>query len=393
MQDIENRLRELSDRVNEQMPSELHPTPRARRRIRVSRAVRSGAVLATIATLAVGGFAASDLLKERSVLQPAERNDQDVPPPAPMRNGRILHSGDGTEWRKDTAPPPPDDESYYAWDAYDQDTGSFLHVSESGLNFVVNQEGLIAEFPCDPAADCGLMDTFGPGPDEVTAPAENLTVPAEEPGLRRVQIMGFDGAVRDTLDVSAIVTQDQVLADLAWSPDGSRLAISTEHMPGCDSNPCEGNVWIFDRDGGEPQLVYTESAPDDLVEGQYVNTPVLTNLAWSPDGQSLGLLAGGIFGDDGVTTRLVALRLPPGQQVRVDTLHVYDDNKDWPKNHGSLATNDDDLHFNFAWSPDGSRIAVNNRGGIAEISAENGTILVRHSGKDLHAPLAWLPKR
>jgi hypothetical protein len=80
MQDLEDRLKELGDRVGRQVPPELRPTPRALRSIRVGRAVRSGAVLATVAALVIGAFAATDLLRERSSVQPA---DEQVTPPQP----------------------------------------------------------------------------------------------------------------------------------------------------------------------------------------------------------------------------------------------------------------------------------------------------------------------
>ena len=57
MQDLEDRLKELGDRVARHAPSELRPTERALRRIRVGRAIRSGGVLATVAALVIGGFA------------------------------------------------------------------------------------------------------------------------------------------------------------------------------------------------------------------------------------------------------------------------------------------------------------------------------------------------
>ena len=79
MRDIENRLKVLGESVSRQAPSELRPTARALRRIRVGRAVRSGAVLATVAALVIGGFAGARSLTSDEALPPAER-DSDVSP-------------------------------------------------------------------------------------------------------------------------------------------------------------------------------------------------------------------------------------------------------------------------------------------------------------------------
>jgi hypothetical protein len=51
------------------------------------------------------------------------------------------------------------------------------------------------------------------------------------------------------------------------------------------------------------------------------------------------------------------------------------------------------LTFAFAWSPDGSRIAVTSGPGVTEISAADGHVLARHRGDDVLGPLAWLPDR
>jgi WD40 repeat protein len=203
-----------------------------------------------------------------------------------------------------------------------------------------------------------------------------------------------DDTLQDTLDISAVLSQgrDLNLSDLAWSPDGSRLAISTESDDfDCDrsSAPCEGKVWIFDRDGGEPQLVFTERAPERVV---------LRDLAWSPDGGTLALLVASDFYSfdysDSASEerpRLIALRVPPNQPVRAETLKVYDD---WDPGVKVIVVADDyHVAFPFAWSPDGTRIAVTSAGGIAEISSEDGEVLARHPGEGVDGPLAWLRER
>lgn len=79
MRDLEDRLKELGDSVSRQAPSELRPTARALRRIRVGRAVRSGAVLATVTALVIGGFAGARSLTNDEGLPPAEENSNLTP--------------------------------------------------------------------------------------------------------------------------------------------------------------------------------------------------------------------------------------------------------------------------------------------------------------------------
>jgi WD40 repeat protein len=138
-------------------------------------------------------------------------------------------------------------------------------------------------------------------------------------------------------------------------------------------------------------LVFTERAPEGVV---------LRDLAWSPDGRTLALLVASDSYSYGYSDsasekrpRLVALRMPPIEPARAETLKVYDD---WDPGPGArVLVSSDDYHvvFPFAWSPDGTRIAVTSAGGIAEISAEDGEVLARHPGEGVWGPLAWLRKR
>lgn len=75
MQDLEDRLKELGNSVSRQAPSELQPTARALRRIRVGRTIRSGAVIATAAAMVIGGFAGARSLSndDAGLVPPAER--------------------------------------------------------------------------------------------------------------------------------------------------------------------------------------------------------------------------------------------------------------------------------------------------------------------------------
>jgi len=77
MLDLEDRLKELGDTAARQAPSELRPTQRALRRIRVGRAVRSGGVLVTVAALVVGGFTGARSLSRNDAapIRPADETE------------------------------------------------------------------------------------------------------------------------------------------------------------------------------------------------------------------------------------------------------------------------------------------------------------------------------
>lgn len=380
MTEMERDLRDMMQRTADGVNHVPRPDRGLVRRARLRRARTAMVTGAAAVALVVGGLAGARSLSrdDAAPLPPAEEKKQEI---EPMRNGRIVTSVNGMQ----------------EWQAFDQDTGSFFfysYIAERAS--VIRQDGRVEVFDCPPSADCELAPTFGPGPDELTLPGDD----------RSLLVIKFDGTVHHTLDISPVVTQDQRITDLAWSPDGSRLAISTE--PDCDSSSerCEGKVWIVERDGDEPRLAFTERAPDevDLEWGPPEFT--LGELAWSPDGRSLTLLVASLFPDGyanhGVWPRLVALRLQPGQPVRAETLHVYDD-VDMP---GWNILGDWPFYFATAWSPDGTRIAVTSQDGIAEISAEDGHLLARHRVDPSLAPgaaspgmeggyglLAWLPKQ
>lgn len=381
---MEQELKQMFEKKGAEMSVPPTLSPEFRNRIGRQRMVMGGLVAAAAFALVLGGFAVrSAVWTDAAPVPPAEERNQEI---EPMRNGRIVQADSGS-WKDHTAPPQPGGDQSYYWNAFDQDTGSFLFAELEGSEvWVVDEDGTKAEFVCPLSSDCGYneMDTFGPGPDEITV---------AQAGSRFVHVIGFDGSLRDRLDMywEKTAVQGQNLSDLAWSPDGTRLAVSTEPefstKPGlCDrsSGPCGAQVWIFDRDGGEPQLVYTER------DTEYT---ALRDLAWSPDGKTLALLVsppGMCAFPEQAPPRLVALRVAPDEPVRAETLNVYDDDG---RERGCILPGHLIFYFPFAWSPDGTRIAVTGGGGIIEISAENGEVLARHPGERPEGPLAWLPKR
>jgi WD40-like Beta Propeller Repeat len=358
-------------------------SPELRSRIGRKRMVMGGLVAAATLVLAIGGFAGARSLSrdDTAPVPPAEEKEQES---ESMRNGRILHGQvDDMYWEGSTAPPPPGGDLTYHWDAFDQDTGRFLYVAQG--YWVIGEDGPpVAEFDCPISWGCGggfsAEESFGPDADEITVPSQDLADSGS------VRVIGFDGTLRDTIDIaSATSPLDQTLSDLEWSPDGNRLAVSTEPEGDCDrsGDQCGGRVWIFDRDGGEPQLVYSEGAK---------GYDALRDLAWSPDSTNLAALvapAGSCGFPVETPPRVVVLRASPDEPVGVETQIVFEDdgNRD-----GCILAHHLRLDFPFAWSPDGTRIAIMGRADITEVSAENGDVLARHDALGAEGPMAWLPK-
>jgi WD40 repeat protein len=312
---------------------------------------------------------------------PAEEKEQESEP----TNGRILHALDGDMyWEGATAPPSPTGSDVYLWDAFDQDTVSFLYASDK--YWVVGEDGLAAGFECPSSSRCGGgfdgVESFGPDPDEITVPSQGSA------DSKSVHVIGFDGTLRDTLDISAATAPpNQTFSDLEWSPDGNHLAVSTDsYATECDASrdQCGGRLWIFDRDGGEPRLVYAERDP------RYSG---LRNLAWSPDSNSLAALVAPSAPCGfpvNAPPRVVVLRMSPDEPVRAETLVVFEDDG---SRDGCILGHHLLLDFPFAWSPDGTRIAVLQNFEITEISVQNGEVLARHEAFSVEGPMAWLPKQ
>ena len=269
--------------------------------------------------------------------------------------------------------PDPGTEPYPVWSAFDQDPGRFLFTasgeSAEGVSDLLvlapGQQEPVAAFRCD--RDCNWHVSFGPGPDEVTT----FRYP------RHAQVWGFDGKLRDEIDLGAVL-QGSGIADLEWSPDGSRLAVSTftggPREPACPSGVSEARVWIFDQTGGDPVLAYSQrAAPRN--EQPY---PVLSNLAWASDSQRLGLVASSYCVGPAASATLVAIDVDSGQAKPLHDFYGCD----------YCGAGFPWTHHGFAWSPDGTRIAVTGAGGITEISSE-GTTIVHRRGSG-HGPLAWL---
>ncbi|CUR59176.1 hypothetical protein NOCA2570067 [metagenome] len=292
------------------------------------------------------------------------------------------------------------------WSAFDQATGRFLWtdlpsdpdvVFSGSRTFLVSSleagSGLM-EVPCP--AVCSGIASFGPGPDEITVLVADLEKDRVNPGPESLaQVYGLDGSLRDKIDLAGIMgtrrhvveaTNDwappdgseALVSDLEWSPDGTRLAVATYpgfFEPDCPpgGRPCEALVWVYDQDGGEPIAVHRQSAysRDD---GSW-RPPLLTDLAWTSDGSRLGMVVMSDLQDRATRPpSLVGLDVESG---RAATLHEFAD-------CGSCRP----PRYGFAWSPDGTRLAVTNGDGVS-LLASDGTI-VSESSDGGPGPLAWL---
>jgi hypothetical protein len=276
---------------------------------------------------------------------------------------------------------PPCDACSVDGVAFDQRTGALLVASRRGAALVrlsvVGADGLLADLSCPDDYACrGVRrgsETLGPGADELTVRRHH-----------EVQVIGFDGALRRTIDLSSVLDGSSQLGDLAWSPDGSRLAVTTRDLSSGQSS----HLWLVNARGGDPQLVHTAA-----YTGPLSGAPLgyIWSLEWSPDGHRLGFIEEQArlanMSEESLSLQAVALLLPgPGQQGPGTPRTLYD--------YGARPFDD----AAFLWSPDGTRAAVRDRDQVIEVSAEDGTVLARHSyGCTMRtgpcSPLIWTAKQ
>jgi len=395
--DLEQRLREAfhEDARHARLVNPDQPVDLDERRPGLHRGTHAGGWLVAAAVLVLAGVVGVRLFRDGD--DPGREVATSPGPMAP--NGRIV-SGDGSGWPEGAAPPErpsgrgPDT---HTWDGFDPVSGSFLYAA-AGRIWVLDQDGDVkADFTCGSGA-CGGRAVLGPGADEVTLLASDR--PSGWEFGDGLQVTGWDGTVRDTVDIAAAFTRDangtveQELETLAWSPDGTRLAVATVPGAGCDplQDPCEGQVWTFGPHGEDPRLVYT-ARTDGRVEPGDWRPPEIGDLAWSPDGRSLGVVVAPQPLGDPTWPTLVVLRFQPDGTVRSDTLYDYE--RPGPPD-SYLMQMWYEHTFPFAWSPDGTRIAVGVERGVEEISAEDGRVLAEHPGVGVddegHSlDVAWLP--
>jgi len=248
--------------------------------------------------------------------------------------------------------------------SFDQDTGrglaGLVANHRTAALRVLGPGGLVASLDCPRVACWGAsgmreMD-LGPSPDEVSV----LDV---DEGSAVVQVLGFDGALRRTLDLSGVTPDFYDFQQLAWSPDGRQLALTT----------FDAKIWVVDRDGGDPRLVYDAGLPRDPSDADLEAS--IWGTTWSPDGGALGFVEGHLVQPASGTTpslfRAVALRLPGAGQDGTGTARTLHELSAVPDSAGAGLSS-------FLWSPDGSRVAIRTPEQVLELSAEDGSVLDEH---------------
>ena len=322
--EVLNRLVDYHDHIAPPPVPVADDVRRGRRRVRRNRTIVTGTVALGVAGVVL--TAALTIGGERDTRpQPAAPSPTQTTPDPAAENGRI------TSVQRHVGAEATD----YQWRAFDStsDTGLFVSYDAERLT-VVGPTGPVATlacpdtFPCPPDEDyLKYPATLGPGADEVTVQSRDRTL----------QVIGYDGTVRRTLDFTTTPHFLDDIWKLAWSPDGSRLAIATR-----------GDIWLVEGDG-DPQLAASPGS-------------IWTLGGWSPDGQSL--LVDQYAGQTAADVVVLHLTAEGSPTMTEQTLYRSDRHFDWAGN--------------VAWSPDGTRIAVRTEDSIVEISAEDGSVLAEH---------------
>jgi Tol biopolymer transport system component len=238
----------------------------------------------------------------------------------------------------------------------------------------VGPAGPLATLTCARDLQCSPEDnyhsyaaTLGPAADEVTVGSGDATA----------QVIGFDGTLRRTIDLTATITGGGEVWGLRWSADGSRLAVVTYQFLSEDDATVT-RAWLVDRDGGDAQLAYSlwldETSPIKHAGSDFDGEGAIWNASdwgWSPDGQSLLLDVRTPGQRTEYGADVVVLHVPPDGPATAQTLYHSNRHFDWAGN--------------VAWSPDGTRIAVRTRvpgtsmrHRVTEISAEDGSVIAQH---------------
>lgn len=183
---------------------------------------------------------------------------------------------------------------------------------------------------------------------------------------------------------------------IAWSPDGSRLAIT--------SGP------PFFRHGATALHLVAADGTSHIPVGPLPGYP--SSLSWAPDGQKLAF---GVLQDDrleGLREELHTSNSDGTGEVTVASWGAYLRKLEWSPVGDRIALLDggrtlwtirpdatdsvlvrDGLAFDFDWSPDGSRLAIAAEDGVRAINADgSGDVLVLSKGGESEPTIvSWSP--
>ena len=384
--DVLSRVLDYHDHIAVPRTAAADDVRRGRQRVRRHRTfVTAGAALGVAAVVATVAVVASGSQSEPPPVGPTPTPTLvEDPTPPPEGNG----AGEGrivaAEQAFKPGPPPCDGcsdpaflKAYDAatdralWSFYDLDDQADGAVQVGGLTVVGpdDHRATLAcgdQFACRPDDDLWTSAvTLGPGSEEITI----------ETADRQLQVIRYDGEVRQTLDLAADFDRYERVDALAWSPDRRRLAVQTS----------ANRIWLFDRDGGEPVLAHTAAFPDSLLpaKGEFARLTYLRGLAWSADGTMLGLIEEHATFLRSMETPLsleaVAIQVPGAGQDgpgTATTLFQYNTGRGNTFFGGQVL-----------WSPDGTRVAVRIRDGIVELSPDDGSVLARRPA--VRGSLVW----
>ena len=187
------------------------------------------------------------------------------------------------------------------------------------------------------------------------APAAPVPMTLATLGVRiayaRVNQAGIGDLVIQNPDDSTIIVQGAhgAFSGIAWSPDGSHLAVSFGASPGVQ------NVFVADGDGTNLKHLTTDGRSSQPT--------------WSPDGLTIAYVAG-----------------QPGQPGTIATMRA---DGSGPRQLASAASAD-----NPAWAPDGSSIAVSGPPGTIGLLApttgdQTSTVQLLRDSAPSDTSLSW----
>jgi hypothetical protein len=327
--------------------------------------------LACITVLLVGCQDSTESPSATSPSSTSAEGEASAPPVPDVVNGRIVNAEPAkrppASWCPDCDFSIPHDRAgdvaLYLRRAGTQRSGSTWTdgIAVVGPRGVDLQISCPADFPClekgsaPRAEDLAQVDWqyAGWGP-VVLGPADGEFSMSLFP--QRIDVRSYDGRELRSVRLRGLA-EDEVVDELAWSPDGRQLAVVTIRWT------ATARLWIFDADGRHGKVRYT---------GHEESFAYLEDLAWSPTGESLSVLEGDEYGQPARGVYLVVVGTEAGKARKIYW---------WSGGPGGGGTH--------VWSPDGQRIAVEVGRRLLELSVDDGRVLARH--QRVRDPV-WLPR-